>query len=144
TTAQLKRVKARIVKALKKFGVTVAAEGWTVEPVFQVTESIAEHYGDPSTCGSFSLRASNGPIDVCISSSSMDPADLDVILRAAADSASQALAALDPDMDGDIDVPGADAEDTDGDAGQVPVGTLTGAYPPGESEPSDQPDDATE
>jgi hypothetical protein len=72
---------------------------------------------------------------------SIDPADLDVILRAAADAACKALAALDPDMDGDTDVPGADAEFTDGDVGGVPVGTLTGAYPPGESAPSESADE---
>lgn len=106
TAAQLKRVKGRIIKALKKFGVTVAAEGWSIEPAFQVSEAVAEFYGDPSCAGSWSINASNGPVNICLSSYSMDPADLDVILRAAADAACHALSDLDPDMDADIDVPG--------------------------------------
>jgi hypothetical protein len=116
TPAQLKRIKGRIKAALKKFGVTVAAEGWTIEPAFQVTEAIAEYLNRPDMAGSFSLNACNGPISICISSYCLDPADLAVILTAACGAAVQALAALDPDMDGDIDVPGADSEDTDGDA----------------------------
>lgn len=120
TAAQLKRVKARIVKALKKFGVSVAAEGWTVDSAVRVDEAVAECYpmDAPGQSGSWSINATNGPVSLNLSSYGMDPADLDVILRAAADAACQALKALDPDMDGDIDVPGADAEDTDGDAGE--------------------------
>lgn len=115
TPAQLKRVKGRIKAALKRFGVTVAAEGWTIEPAFQVTEALAEMIGDPSAAGSFSLNACNGPVSICISSYCLDPADLHPVLQAACDATCQALAALDPDMDGDIDVPGAGAEDTDDD-----------------------------
>jgi hypothetical protein len=123
TANQLKRVKGRIMKALKGFGVTVAAEGWVIEPGREITEAeLREWYGDygsPSMSGSWSLNASNGPVNLCLSCYGMDPADLDVILRAAADAACQALAALDPDMDGDIDVPGADSEDTDHDGGET-------------------------
>lgn len=126
TAAQLKRVKGRIIKALKSFGVTVAAEGWTIEPAFQVAESVTEWMGDdPQRSGSWCITAGNGPVNLSLSSYCMDPADLDVILRAAADAACQALKALDPDMDGDVDVPGVgDGSDTDGDA-------------PGESAPAD-------
>lgn len=127
TANQLKRIKGRIKAALKKFGVTPAAEGWVIEPALLVTETgavtatpevITEYWAGDSP-GSFCLNACNGPINVSVSSYCLDPADLDVILRAAADAACKALAALDPDMDGDIDVPGADAEDTDGDAGET-------------------------
>ena len=117
TPAQLKRIKGRIKAALKKFGVTVAAEGWTVEPAFLVTEAVAEYMGDPSCAGSYSLSATNGPTTVTVCSYGLDPADLQVILQRACDAAGIALCALDPDMDGDIDVPGADAEDTDRDMG---------------------------
>ena len=117
TPNQLKRIKGRIVKALKRFGVTVAAEGWTIDPAFLVTEAVAEYYGDPDMCGSYSLSASNGPTNICVSGYGLDPADLEEILRAACEGACRALAALDPDMDGDVDVPGADAEDTDDDMG---------------------------
>jgi hypothetical protein len=132
TPAQLKRVMGRIRAAAKKFGITTAAEsaGWSFDEPAQVTEALAEHYGDSSRAGSWSVRASNGPVDICLSSYSVDPEDLDVILRAAADAACKALAALDPDMDGDVDVPGVgDGSDPDNDA-------------PGESSPEgdDTPD----
>jgi hypothetical protein len=132
TAAQLKRVKGRIVKALKKFGVTVAAEGWTIEPAFQVSESVLEWMGeDPSRAGSWSITASNGPVNLNLSSYCMDPADLDVILRAAADAACAALKALDPDMDGDIDLPGVGPDtDPDHDAPEsAPDGPVTETAP---------------
>jgi len=121
TAAQLKRIKGRIKAALKKFGITAAAEGWTIDAPRQITETeLREYYGgDPSMSGSWSIQASNGPINLSLSSYCMDPAELDVILRAAADAACKALAALDPAMDGDVDVPGAPAGDTDGDAGET-------------------------
>jgi hypothetical protein len=119
SAAQLKRVMGRIRAAAKKFGITTAAEsaGWSFDEPAQVTEAVAEHMGDPSRAGSWSIRAGNGPVDICLSSYCMDPSDLDVILRAAADAACKALAALDPDMDGDVDVSGVgDGSDPDDDA----------------------------
>ena len=121
TAAQLKRIKGRIKAAMKSIGAKVSAEtaGWVISEPRQVTEAIAEWYGDPATKGSWSISASNGPVNLSLSSWSMDPADLDVILRAAADAACAALARLDPDMDGDVDVDGVgDNSDTDGDAGE--------------------------
>lgn len=117
TAQQLKRVRGRIMKAMKSIGAKIAAEGWSIEPALQVTEAVAEFYGDPSCAGSWSINASNGPVSICLSSYSMDPADLDVILRAAADAACHALADLDPDMDGDVDVAGVGTHsDPNGDA----------------------------
>jgi hypothetical protein len=121
SSAQLKRIKGRIKAAMSRIGAKVSTEtaGWVLSEPFQVTEAVAEWYGDPGSRGSWCISASNGPVSMSLSSYSMDPADLDVILRAAADAACQALAALDPDMDGDVDVPGAgDNSDTDGDAGR--------------------------
>ena len=116
TGPQLKQVKKRIVAALKKFGVTVAAEGWSIDAPLLITEALAEYAGmDPECCGSYSLSATNGPTTVTVCSYGLDPADLHVILAQACSAASAALCSIDPDMDGDIDVPGADAEDTDGD-----------------------------
>jgi hypothetical protein len=138
TPAQIKNIKNKIKKALSKFGVQVAAEsadwarGWTFDSPVQASESLAEHYGDPGARGSWCVSASNGPVNLSLSSYSMDPADLDVILRAAADAACKALAALDPDMDGDVDVPGAGPNsDPDGDAGPE-------SAPEGEQEPPSQ------
>lgn len=119
TSAQLKRVKGRIVKALKGFGVQVAAtEGWLIDPIGQVSESVAECLGfsdDPGHGGSMSISLTNGPTTVTVSSYCVDPHDLDAVGRAAMAGACQAIAVLDPDMDADIDVPGAPAEDTDTD-----------------------------
>lgn len=121
--AQLKRIKGRIAKALTKSGVKVdPAEHWLIDPVMQVTESgIDEYYPDASTAGSFSISLSNGPVNITISSYQVDPADLDLVGRAAMAGACKALATIDPDMDGDMDVPGADAEDTDNDMETGPV-----------------------
>ncbi len=135
---QLKRVMGRIRAAAKKFGITVAAEsaGWSFDEPAQVSEALAEHLGMSSCAGSWSVRASNGPVDICLSSYSVDPEDLDVILRAAADAACKALAALDPDMDGDIDVAGVgDASDPDDDA--------PGESAPDETDPAAAPAAAT-
>jgi hypothetical protein len=130
--AQLKRIKSKIKAALGRFGVKVAtessgwADGWTFDAPVLVSEALAEHYGDPGCAGSWSVSASNGPVNICISSYSMDPEDLDKILRAGADAACKALAALDPDMDGDVDVPGVGPRsDPDGDAPgeSAPAGT---------------------
>jgi hypothetical protein len=121
TANQLKRIKGRIKAALSRFGVTVAAEsGWLVGEPLAVSEALAEWWPgqDPQTSGSYCLSACNGPTSLTISSCSLDPEDLDPVLRAAADAACKALAALDPDMDGDIDVPGAGHADTDHDMGR--------------------------
>ncbi len=116
TGPQLKQVKSRIIAALKKFGVTVAAEGWSIDPAILITEQLAEYAGmDPECAGSYSLSATNGPTTVTVCSYGLDPADLHVILAQACAAASAALCSIDPDMDGDIDVPGAEAEDADGD-----------------------------
>lgn len=125
TAAQLKRIKQKIKSAMKTIGAKVSetAEGWVVFPTLFIPDDtgIAECYDiacDPRKSGSYCLNVSNGATNITISSYSVDPADLDLIARAAADAVCAALKELDPDMDGDTDVPGADAEDTDGDAGE--------------------------
>jgi hypothetical protein len=115
TAKQLKRVKGRIKKALRQFGVTVTAE--TAAPLVPLAEdatygAVAECYGDSGA--GFSLTARNGPITVNISAyNGIEPAELAVIAKAAMCAACDALAAMDPDMDADIDVPGAPDADTD-------------------------------
>lgn len=122
--AQLKRIKARIVKALKGYNVEVAKQGvgeaaWMIE-VQPITEGLAETYGYEARPGSFSVSLDNGMVCVSVYSYCVnDPHDLDALGRAAMDGACKALAAMDPDMDGDVDVPGAPAEDRDGDAGRM-------------------------
>ncbi|WBP89531.1 DUF6582 domain-containing protein [Kitasatospora cathayae] len=109
TPQQLKRIRSRIKAALKKFGVTVS----------ETTSfgDVTEFYGDEPTGmgGGFCIDAQNGPISVTIRCCGIDPAELRVIAAAAMDAAVDALQCLDPDMDADIDVPGAPHADSDGD-----------------------------
>lgn len=114
TPAQLKRIKARIVKALIKFGVKVdAKEGWIITPAELVTEGapLAEADMWPDRPGCFSVCIDNGMVSINISSYQVDPADLEVAACAAMQGACAALQAIDPDMDGDIDQPGPDDDD---------------------------------
>lgn len=115
TANQLKRVKGRIKKALRQFGVTVTAETAPLVPLAEDATygAVEECYGD--TGAGFSLTARNGPITVNISAyDGIEPAELAVIAKAAMSAACDALAAMDPDMDADIDIPGAPDADTDG------------------------------
>lgn len=114
TAAQLKRVKQRITKALRGFGVTVAAqEGWLIDPATAVSETLAECWGMDSTdAGNLFVSLTNGPTTVTVTSQSLDPHDLDAVGRAAMDGACQALMNLDPDMDADVDVPGEPGDDS--------------------------------
>lgn len=109
TATQLKRIKGRIKAAMRSIGAKVSAEsdvvaGFVIGEAVEAGPEVLEWLGeDPKRSGSWSIGASNGPVNLSLSSYSMDPADLDVILRAAA---CGAMKALDPDMDGDVDVPG--------------------------------------
>lgn len=128
SAAQLKRIKGRIKAAAGKAGVTITAEDWVIAPALEVTEALVEYYGgDPESCGSYSLSATNGPTTVTVCSYGLDPADLHVVLAQACCAASAALCSIDPDMDGDIDVPGADAEDTE--SAEDPAALVTEAAP---------------
>lgn len=113
TSAQLKRIKQRIIKALKGFGVTVdTKEAWLIEPATAVTEALAECWGmDSADAGNLYVSLTNGPTTVTVSSYSLDPHDLDAVGRAAMAGAVQAIIGIDPDLDADVDVPGT----TDGD-----------------------------
>lgn len=132
TSAQLKRIKQRITKALKSFGVTVAtAEGWLIDPATAVTEALAECWDMDvaSPQGSLYVSLTNGPTTVTVSSTLLDAHDLMSVGRSAMAGALGAAAQIDPDMDGDIDVPGAPGEDTDDDMGSGD-GTATAAGAP--------------
>lgn len=127
TSAQLKRIKARIVKALKSFGVQVSKETATMtDPAARslaaesTFEPVQECCYDDGRAG-FSISANNGPIHISIYAyDGIESGELEVIAKAAMDAACQALRAMDPDMDADIDVPGAPGADTDGDMGESP------------------------
>jgi hypothetical protein len=116
----------KIKAAAKKFGIKTSSdkkesampdrplsEGLTDVKVSDVVEC----YGPGGEAG-FSISAFNGPITVAINAySGMQPSDLPAVAQAAMKAACDALCALDPDLDADIDVPGAPGADTDGDMG---------------------------
>ncbi|MEV8523137.1 hypothetical protein AB0451_03115 [Streptomyces sp. NPDC052000] len=77
---------------------------------------IREYYPDgPGGGAGFCIDAYNGPISLTMRACGIDPAELRVITAAAMTAAVDALQAMDPDMDADIDVAGAPHADTDGD-----------------------------
>jgi hypothetical protein len=91
---------------------------------------VREYYPDgPGGAAGFCIDAYNGPTSLTIRNCSIDPADLRVIAAAAMDAAINALQAVDPDMDGDVDVPGAPAEDTDDDMDGTGETAVTAAAP---------------
>lgn len=124
TAAQLKRIKGRIRAALKKFGVTVTAESLagiasTAPEVHMLTETdttLSECYAcvqDGTGTAGFSISAYNGPLTVTVSAyNGVEPADLGSVAMAAMAAACDAIHALDPDDDGDIDT-GASSDETD-------------------------------
>lgn len=123
TAAQLKRIKGRIKAALKKFGVEVSAdESWLIDRG-ELSESVMENMAYALLDGnqaSFHVTLDNGQVCVTVASGCVDPHDLDALGRAAMDAACAALDKIDPDCDGDMDVPGAPAEDTDNDTESKP------------------------
>ena len=113
----------KILAAAKKFGIKTADDKKesTVPdaPIGETSLSdITECLMGPDEVVGFSITAWNGPLTVAVSAhSGMEPGDLPAVAKAAMAAACDALQALDPDMDADIDVPGAPGADTDGDMG---------------------------
>ncbi|TQF04766.1 hypothetical protein E6W39_24235 [Kitasatospora acidiphila] len=108
TPQQLKRIRSRVRAALTRFGVPMETTR---------LGDVSEFYGDVpgGDGGGFCIDAYNGPMSISLRCCGIDPAELRVIAQAAMNAAVDALQALDPDMDADIDVPGAPHADTDGD-----------------------------
>lgn len=100
TPKQLARIKAKIKAAMKKIGADVAKETETTR-----WGELREYYPDgPDGQAGFCVDAYNGPISLTVRAYSVDPSDLRAVAGAAMTAACDALQALDPDMDGDIDV----------------------------------------
>lgn len=79
---------------------------------------VHECYPDgPGGAAGFAIDAYNGPVSLTLRAPSIHPSGLRAIATAAITAALDALGALDPDMDADIDVPGAPEDDSDGDQG---------------------------
>ncbi|MDH6141152.1 hypothetical protein P3T35_003165 [Kitasatospora sp. GP30] len=108
TPQQLKRIRPRVRAALTRFGVPMETTHFG---------DVTEFYGDMPGAdgGGFCIDAYNGPMSISLRCCGIAPAELRVIAQAAMNAAVDALQALDPDMDADIDVPGAPHADTDGD-----------------------------
>jgi hypothetical protein len=107
TAPQLKRVRARIVAVLKKFGVDVDIKESLLIEHRTIAESGPVTEGYPMPAG-MEICLDNGMVTVRVCSYSVDPADLDIVARQAMAGACAALALIDPDDDGDIDVPDED------------------------------------
>ncbi|MEU4296349.1 hypothetical protein [Kitasatospora aureofaciens] len=94
---------------------------------------VREYYPDgPAGAAGFCVDAYNGPVSLTLRACGIDPAELRTITAAAMQAACDALAAMDPDMDADIDIAGAPAADTDGDTAQAnkPASKETADAPP--------------
>lgn len=133
TAAQLKRIKGRIKAALTGFGVKVTTEGWVMEPAREVTEYYGDDYPAGQPRGCISISIDNGTFCLNLSSYQVDPADLDVVGRAAMAAACDAITAIDPDMDGDYDVPG-DGDESAPTAPQTPTAETAAGDPTEEKE----------
>lgn len=111
---------------------TWKADGSMQETATRYSE-LREYYPDgPSGQAGFCIDAYNGPMSITMRSCAIDPGDLRAIAAAAMTAAVNALQALDPDMDADIDVTGAPAADTDNDGGKgesTQVAGITEAVP---------------
>lgn len=105
TAAQLKRVRGRIKKALRAHGVDVTTESTTTR-----LGDVTEYWGDRDTAG-FCIDAYNGSLSLSLRSYGVEPAELRIVAQKAMDAAVNALHALDPDGDGDIDAGSAETDD---------------------------------
>lgn len=95
---------------------------------------IREYYPDgPEGGAGFCIDAYNGPLSLTMRACGIDPADLRAITAAAMSAAVDALQAMDPDMDADIDVPGAPDDDMAGDEAVTPDDDMESAPAPAQT-----------
>ncbi|MEV5944441.1 hypothetical protein [Streptomyces sp. NPDC051994] len=119
------KIRKHITARAKALGLTSMipdnwkADGSMKENTTRVLD-VREYYPDgPGGEAGFCIDAYNGPISLTMRACGIDPAELRVITAAAMTAAVDALQAMDPDMDADIDVDGAPHADTDGDNGEA-------------------------
>lgn len=114
-------IRKHIIARAKALGLSaMIPDNWNSDGSLKETATrlgeIREYYPDgPDNGAGFCIDAYNGPISLTMRAGGIDPAELRVITAAAMKAAVDALQAMDPDMDADIDVPGAPHADTDGD-----------------------------
>jgi hypothetical protein len=125
TPAQLKRIRARIKGALQKFGVNVSTESTEIPaPLTEAATTLSEYYCVTSDSGQagFCISAYNGPLTVTVSAySGVEPEDLSDVAAAAMKAACDAIHALDPDDDGDIDTGASEQQPDDNQMETAPA-----------------------
>ena len=116
------KIRAHIIARAAALGLTrMIPDTWNKDGSMKENDStrlgeIREYYASDGPGGAgFCIDAYNGPISLTMRACGIDPAELRVITAAAMTAAVDALQAMDPDMDADIDVDGAPHADTDGD-----------------------------
>lgn len=120
------KIRAHIIARAKALGLmSMIPDNWNQDGSMKETTStrygeLREYYPDgPSGGAGFCIDAYNGPLSITLRSATIDPSSLRAVAAAAMTAAVDALQAMDPDMDADIDIPGAPAEDTDGDTASM-------------------------
>lgn len=116
------KIRAHIIARATALGLSnMIPDTWNKDGSMKENDStrlgeIREYYASDGPGGAgFCIDAYNGPISLTMRACGIDPAELRVITAAAMTAAVDALQAMDPDMDADIDVDGAPHADTDGD-----------------------------
>jgi len=116
------KIRAHIVDRAAALGLSkMIPDNWNKDG--SLKESAGTRFGEIRECydamapagAGFAIDAYNGPVSLTLRAPNLDPSSLRAVASAAMGAAMDALGALDPDFDADIDVPGAPAEDTDGD-----------------------------
>ncbi|MGW1073127.1 hypothetical protein [Streptomyces sp. NPDC002537] len=117
-------IRRHIIQRATALGlVSMIPDTWNKDGSMEETFStrlgeIREFYPDgPEGGDGFCIDAYNGPLSLTMRACGIDPAELRTITAAAMTAAVEALQAMDPDMDADIDVAGAPHAGTDGDMG---------------------------
>ncbi|MFB6568372.1 hypothetical protein [Streptomyces noursei] len=126
-------IRRHIVKRAKALGLTsLIPDNWKADGSMKENTTrlldVREYYPDgPEGQAGFCIDAFNGPISLTMRACGIDPADLRAITQAAMCAAVDALQAMDPDMDADIDVDDADTdgEMTDGGGESAPESPAT-------------------
>lgn len=106
-------IRRHIIKRAKALGLSnLIPNNWKADGSMKENATryldVREYYPDgPGGDAGFCIDAYNGPISLTMRACGIDPAELRVIAAAAMAAAVDALQAMDPDMDADIDVDGA-------------------------------------
>lgn len=116
-------IRRHVMKRAKALGLTsMIPDSWGVDGSMKETAArygeIREYYPDgPEGNAGLCIDAYAGPLSVTFRACNLNASSLKAVGAAAMLAAANALAALDPDADGDIDVDGAPLEDDDHDMG---------------------------